>query len=75
MWSDPVLDLLPNALLEAMSAGLPPEAKASLEAGLPFPSRMGKPEEIAAGALFLAADESSFMTGAHLVIDGGATID
>ncbi|MFD9876681.1 SDR family oxidoreductase, partial [[Kitasatospora] papulosa] len=29
------------------------------------------PEEIAHGALFLASDESSFMTGAELCIDGG----
>jgi len=35
--------------------------------------RLGKPEEIAPGAMFLASDESSFMTGADLVIDGGYT--
>ncbi len=35
--------------------------------------RLGQPEGIAAGALFLASDESSFMTGAELVIDGGYT--
>jgi 2-keto-3-deoxy-L-fuconate dehydrogenase len=33
--------------------------------------RMGKPEEIAAAALYLAADESAFVTGSCLVIDGG----
>ncbi|RUX09200.1 SDR family oxidoreductase [Mesorhizobium sp. M8A.F.Ca.ET.059.01.1.1] len=35
--------------------------------------RLGRPEEIAYGALFLASEESSFMTGAELVIDGGYT--
>lgn len=35
--------------------------------------RRGDPMEIAYGALFLASDESSFMTGAELVIDGGYT--
>jgi NAD(P)-dependent dehydrogenase (short-subunit alcohol dehydrogenase family) len=35
--------------------------------------RLGQPEEIASGALFLASDEASFMTGADLVIDGGYT--
>ena len=35
--------------------------------------RIGTPEDIANGALFLASEESSFMTGAELVIDGGLT--
>src|SRR5207249_8251053 len=33
--------------------------------------RMGKPEEIAAAALYLASDESAFVTGTALLIDGG----
>ena len=37
--------------------------------------RMGKPEEIASVALFLASEDASFMTGSHLVVDGGQTIN
>src|SRR5262250_1231654 len=33
--------------------------------------RLGTTEDIAYGALYLASDESSFVTGAELVIDGG----
>jgi 3alpha(or 20beta)-hydroxysteroid dehydrogenase len=39
--------------------------------GLTPMGRAGTPLEIANGCLFLASDESSFMTGAELVIDGG----
>jgi haloacetate dehalogenase len=35
--------------------------------------RIGTPDDIAYGVLYLASDESSFVTGAELVIDGGAT--
>ena len=37
--------------------------------------RVGQPEEIAYPALFLASDESSYMTGSEVVIDGGVTAE
>ena len=36
-------------------------------------SRLGKPEEIAKAATFLASDDASFITGADLLVDGGYT--
>ncbi len=44
-----------------------------LYAGFLPMQRIGKPEEIAAAALFLASDESSFSTGIDLLSDGGQT--
>ena len=37
--------------------------------------RIGVVDDIAYGVLFLASDESSFMTGSELVIDGGLTAE
>ena len=35
--------------------------------------RLGSPNEIAQGILYLASNDSSFMTGSSLVVDGGLT--
>src|SRR5437879_874932 len=49
-----------------------PEAFALTVSRIPL-GRYGAPEEVAYGVLYLACDESSFVTGAELVIDGGWT--
>ncbi len=49
------------------------ETDRGMLAGTTPMGRVGRPGEIAAGILFLASDEASFMTGAELVIDGGYT--
>ena len=50
-----------------------PDGGAAALARVPM-QRWGRPAEIAAGAVFLASDASSFMTGQELVLDGGLTV-
>jgi len=52
------------------ASGAPPSSGARTS----FFGRVGKPEEIAKTALFLASDDSSFATGAPFIIDGGWTV-
>ena len=48
------------------------QARAQFAAAVPF-GRLGRPEEIASTALFLASDEASFIAGVDLPVDGGMT--
>jgi NAD(P)-dependent dehydrogenase (short-subunit alcohol dehydrogenase family) len=50
--------------------GQPADAIARIVSTIPM-GRMGEPEEIAKAALFLASDDSSFVTGIGLFVDGG----
>jgi 2-keto-3-deoxy-L-fuconate dehydrogenase len=62
------------SLAERMAAqGGDDKARASFVARQPM-GRLGTPDEMAAAALYLASDESAFITGQALVIDGGWSI-
>ena len=56
-----------------LRGALPDEASVQSSMAPIILGRLGTPEDIAYGALYLASDESSFVTGSELVIDGGVT--
>jgi NAD(P)-dependent dehydrogenase (short-subunit alcohol dehydrogenase family) len=56
-----------------MEAVMTDEIKAQFESLIPR-REMGSPEEIASVALFLASDDSSYVNGQELVVDGGTTV-
>ncbi len=60
----------PGQIDTPILAGLTPEQDAQIKEMTPL-GRMGRPDEIAYGSLYLCSDEAAFVTGAELVIDGG----
>ncbi|WP_263358626.1 SDR family NAD(P)-dependent oxidoreductase [Acidicapsa ligni] len=62
--------LSPGPTETPLVAGVPPERVTQMIATIPM-GRMGKANEVAKAALFLASDDSSYVTGIELFVDGG----
>ncbi len=64
----------PHAIATEMSAQWSDEKRKEIIASIPL-GRLGRPEDVAAAAVFLASDEASFITGEILDVNGGALMD
>ncbi|AMO49526.1 Short-chain dehydrogenase/reductase SDR [Enterobacter sp. FY-07] len=62
----------PGPIDTEMMAAVTDEVRDALTRNIPL-HRMGKPDEVANAALFLASDESSYIAGAEICVDGGMT--
>jgi 3-oxoacyl-[acyl-carrier protein] reductase len=62
--------IAPGFIETSMTDKIPAEAKEKLRSGIPL-GRTGKPEDIAAAALFLCSELSAYVTGEILKVDGG----
>lgn len=67
-----VMTIAPGIFETAMSAGLTGEIRASLEAGIPFPARMGRPEEYALLVQHIA--ENPVLNGEIIRLDGAVRL-
>jgi len=66
--------ICPGTIRTRLTADIIERAERDAAEGRQIPlGRVGEPEDIARCALFLASDASSFITGTHIVVDGGAT--
>lgn len=68
--------LIDTAMPHSFVAALADEQQAAVLDGMKaqhLTGRLGRPEEVAAAALFLASDEASFVTASAMYVDGGAT--
>ena len=67
--------ILPGAVDTPMYRGMNDTAESqAFVTGLHALKRVAKPEEVASAVLYLASDDSSFVTGTASLVDGGASI-
>ncbi len=65
--------ICPGVIRTRLTADMIENVQREVAAGRIIPiGRVGEPEDVARCALFLASDDASFITGAHIVVDGGA---
>ena len=66
-------ELQPGAIDTEMTQGNPEGVQKVVDRGIPL-GRVGRGDEIATAIAFLLSDDASYITGAHLAVDGGFLI-
>lgn len=69
-----VNSIAPGSIDTDLPKSMSPEARQRLKDMVPL-QRLGEPEEVGALALFLASDQSDYITGARMTITGGSLMD
>jgi NAD(P)-dependent dehydrogenase (short-subunit alcohol dehydrogenase family) len=65
--------ICPGVIRTRLTADMIDNVEREVAAGRIIPlGRVGEPEDVARCALFLASEDASFITGAHIIVDGGA---
>lgn len=68
-----VNSVMPGPTIPGMFAGIDPETQQQAAALSPF-NRLGKPQDIADVVAFLVSEEARWITGQHILVNGGATM-
>ena len=65
--------VVPGFLTEGMAQRMDRQLAKDRRSLIPL-ARFGNPEEVTRAVLFLASDDASYITGQHLIVDGGLSL-